>query len=327
MNVLDEFELIQSIVPKQYKQSSLVKGIGDDAAVFNPEGYEVVTAVDTFVDGVHFTKSTMALEDIGYRALAANLSDLAAMGSTPKFYLVSIVIPNGWHVSEIQEIFKGMRELASLYNVDLIGGDTVSGKELCISITVIGYALANQIRYRHLAKVDDVVFVTGTLGDSRAGLQLLLNQNMQNYSEFEYFINRHRRPTPRLHFSQQLGHLKRIAFDDISDGIASEANELAVASNVDILLMDELIPTHPLLAKIESNGTDNWKYVGGEDFELLGTVCASDFAEVKRIANETNTMVTEIGKVCKRKHTEPVVILDRNGHLEKLEKKGYTHLK
>lgn len=324
---MDEFELIQSIKQKEYRQTSLNQGVGDDAAVFNPKGKQVVTAVDTFVEGVHFTKNTMSVSDIGYRALAANLSDLAAMGATPKFYLVSVVIPEYWKSTEIKGIFKGMNELAIRYEIDLIGGDTVSGNELCISITVIGYALMNRLRYRNLSKPDDVVFVTGTLGDSRAGLYLLLHESIPNYVDFEYFINRHRRPTPRVLFSNHLEHLERIAFNDVSDGIASEANELAEASGVDLFLYDEFIPVHPKLKEVSRKNADEWKYMGGEDFELLGTVSAEDFEEVQRIAHETNTMITKIGTVHKKKNDQPRVMLNKENHFKRLEKTGYVHLK
>src|SRR5690625_2905826 len=127
---MDEFSFINSIQQHTYKQSSVLKGIGDDAAVFRQTAKDVVTAVDTFVEDVHFSRKTMNSFHIGYRALAANISDLAAMGALPAFYLVSIVIPTTWSMREINQIFSGMKELASTYQLDLIGGDTVSGKEL-----------------------------------------------------------------------------------------------------------------------------------------------------------------------------------------------------
>src|SRR5699024_10384081 len=145
---MDEFSFIDSIKQYTYKQSSLKKGIGDDAAVFRQPSEDIVTAVDTFVEGVHFSRKTMDSFHVGYRALAANISDLAAMGAAPAFYLVSIVIPKTWPIEEIEQIFFGMKDLAGIYKLDLVGGDTVSGKELTISITVIGYVDRNKARYR-----------------------------------------------------------------------------------------------------------------------------------------------------------------------------------
>src|SRR5690625_1342534 len=222
---MDEFSFIDSIKQPFYKQSTLMKGIGDDAAVFRPGANDVVTAVDTFVEGIHFAKKTMPPFYIGYRSLAANISDLAAMGATPAFYLVSITIPKTWQKEQLPEIFNGMSSLSHTYKMDLIGGDTVSGKELVISITVIGYVKKGKVRYRSLAKPDDIVFVTGTVGDSQAGFYILMNQG--KYINKDYFIKRHQMPKPRIDFVQQLSHLNRISLNDISDGIASEASEIA----------------------------------------------------------------------------------------------------
>src|SRR5699024_10321088 len=153
---MDEFSFINSIKPKEYHQSALIKGMGDDAAVFQPLTGSVVTAVDTFVEHVHFSRQTMKLFQAGYRALAANMSDLAAMGATPAFYLASVVVPDSLSIQDLYKIFSGMKDLANAYNMDLIGGDTVSGKVLTLSITVIGFVDDQQARYRHLARDGDV---------------------------------------------------------------------------------------------------------------------------------------------------------------------------
>lgn len=292
---MDEFSFIDSIKQHTYKQSSLIKGIGDDAAVFSSLSQNIVSAVDTFVEGVHFSKETMSLFHAGYRALAANISDLAAMGAAPAFYLVSIVIPKGWAQEELLQIFNGMRHIAQNYNMDLIGGDTVSGKELCISITVIGFTMKDKARYRNTAQSGDIVFVTGTLGDSGAGLHILTHSD--NYKEASYYINRHRMPTPRVSFAASLDHLVRVTLNDISDGIASEANEIAEASKATLLLNEPEIPTRDSFIQFPLKMQEKWKLFGGEDFELLGTIPAKEWKEVQRIGELTNTRVTKIGKV------------------------------
>src|SRR5690625_5098722 len=130
---MDEFSFINTIKQQSYKQSSLQKGVGDDAAVFREFNQDIVTAVDVFVDNIHFSRQTMQPFHIGYKALAANISDLAAMGANPVYYLVAVVIPKKWSEMELAEIFSGMQLLADRHNLDLIGGDTVSGNELTIS--------------------------------------------------------------------------------------------------------------------------------------------------------------------------------------------------
>lgn len=321
---MDEFSFIDSIKQQAYNQSSLIKGIGDDAAVFRTS-MDIVTAVDTFVENVHFSKETMESYHIGYRSLAANISDLAAMGALPAFYLVSIVIPKEWEQKELVQIFNGMKDLAGHYKMDLIGGDTVSGKELSISITVIGYTMREKSRFRNSARQDDIVFVTGTLGDSQAGFHILNNPG--HYLEPDYFINRHRMPSPRVEFANRLSKLSRIALNDISDGIASEANEIAEASHVTITLVDELLPTSATYNQFSSDLQYKWKLYGGEDFELMGTVSIEDWEEVKRIADLTNTMVSKIGYVSSADKVGCVYLKQNNSANIILEKKGYTHLK
>nr|WP_245347897.1 thiamine-phosphate kinase [Oceanobacillus polygoni] len=321
---VDEFSFIESIKQHTYKQSSLIKGIGDDAAVFSSLSQDIVSAVDTFVEGVHFSKETMSAFHVGYRALAANISDLAAMGATPAFYLVSIVIPKGWEQEELLQIFNGMSHLARGYNMDLIGGDTVSGKELCISVTVMGFTMKGKARYRSTAEVGDVVFVTGTLGDSGAGLHILTHSD--NYKEASYYMNRHRMPSPRIPFAIGLNHLARVTLNDISDGIASEANEIADASRVTLLLDEAAIPTSSSYSQFPLKLQEKWKLFGGEDFELLGTVPAKDWDEVKQIGELTNTNVTKIGEVSETSPCGKVFLKQQHKSIL-LEKKGYTHLK
>lgn len=260
---------------------------------------------------------------IGYRAFAANLSDLAAMGAFPTYYLVSIVVPKTWKEASIVDLFAGMKELANKYNVDLIGGDTVSGNNLILSVTIIGKLERGRARYRHAAEAGDIVFVTGTLGDARAGLYLLQN-DLKNENR-DYFIKRHRMPMPRIEFGRGLSRLKRIALNDVSDGVANEAHEIAVASQVSIVLNDDLIPVHPSYTEFPFEFQSKWKYFGGEDFELLGTVPKVDWPFVQNVAKELTLKITAIGSVIEK--DEENVYLKQSQIYEPLNKAGYTHLK
>lgn len=320
---MDEFELIKTIKQNAYHQASLQCGVGDDAAVFHETTNETVVAIDTFVEGVHFTKDTMNAKQLGYRALAANFSDLAAMGAIPTYYLVSIVVPTHWGESDISAIFYGMKQLAGSFRADLIGGDTVSGHDLVLSITVIGEVERNKARYRRDAKVGDVVFVTGTLGDSRLGLHIL--ENNLEIENRDYFIERHQLPTPRVHFAQALKSIERVALNDISDGIGSELHEIAEASNISIRINDEQIPVHPNLLRFFSEFEEKWKYFGGEDFELVGTVAAQDWSQVQLAAKKFNLPVTAIGDVIIQE--ENPVYVKKGDKISPLKKEGYTHLR
>ena len=321
---MDEFSFIDSIQQSHYRQSSLIKGMGDDAAVFQPHYQDIVTAKDMFVEGVHFARRTMKPFHIGYKALAANLSDMAAMGAKPAFYLVGISISDGWSLNEISEIFSGMKSIADIYKIDLIGGDTVSGNELVISITVIGCTDKNRSRYRSVALEGDIVFATGTLGDSQAGLHILNNPG--SYVGKDYFIKRHQMPSPRIGFALDLQNITRLALNDISDGIASEAHEIADASQVTIVINEERIPIHSLFNQFSTDLQYRWKLFGGEDYELLGTVPIKDWNMVMEAASQQNICVTEIGYVTSKRLDGQVFLQRKNGHIERLEKKGYNHL-
>lgn len=320
---MDEFSFIEAIKQNHYKQSSLQRGIGDDAAVFHNGTNDIVVAVDTFVEGVHFTENTIDSYKLGYRALAANFSDLAAMGALPKYYLVSIVVPDDWKREKVLDIFQGMGALADHYRADLIGGDTVSGSGLVLSVTVIGEVEKGKSRYRNTAKPGDVVFVTGTLGDSRAGLHIL--QNKVSMEDGDYFIKRHQMPEPRIDFAYALKRIERLALNDISDGVGNEAHEIAEASEVTIVLYDEKIPVHPCLKQFSKEMQEDWKYFGGEDFELVGTVPEKDWPTVQETAEQMNMLISRVGFVTnKNKHA---VYVNKQGTLSPLEKAGYTHLK
>jgi thiamine-monophosphate kinase len=320
---MDEFSFIESIKQKSYKQPSLIKGIGDDAAVFRETQKDIVTAVDTFVEDIHFSKQTMQAYHVGYRSLAANLSDMAAMGAEPAYYLVSIVIPEHWSMEELSDIFKGMKTLASNYNIDLIGGDTVSGEKLVISITVIGFVDENQVRYRHDAKAGDVVFVTGTLGDSQAGFYILTNPG--DYENEAYYIKKHQLPEPQIAYSRSLYKIPRLSLNDISDGIANEAAEIAEASKVSITIHGDAIPTSSTYHQFPKELQQEWKYYGGEDFEILGTLPENSWPYAEQMAELHGVKVTKIGKVSNERESGTVYVKN-NEKINVLPKKGYTHL-
>jgi|SRR5690625_396888 len=320
---MNEFQFIDSIKQDSYKQRSLQKGIGDDAAVFRSLSEDVVTAVDTFVENIHFTKKTANSYHIGYRCLAANISDMAAIGAEPKFYLVSVVVPKTVSTNQLAELYNGMQDIADQFQMDLIGGDTVTGDQLVVTVTIIGFVPRDKARYRSNARKNDIVFVTGTLGDSQAGLSLLLNE--QNAEGKEYFIERHRKPTPRVHFSKSLQAVKRLALNDVSDGIANELQEIAQASDVTIVIEDDKIPVSPNFLQFPASKQYFWKYFGGEDFELVGTVPKEDWDLLKEKAHRHSLRLTKIGQVTYNKDSNGNVFVLKDNQLLPLKQHGYIH--
>jgi thiamine-monophosphate kinase len=329
---MNEFEFIDSITQGYYRQSSVIKGIGDDAAVLRHPYHDLVTAVDTMVDGVHFSKETVPPFYIGYRTLAANISDIAAMGARPTSYMISIVVPKDYTDNELQAIYQGMDQLSRQYHMDLIGGDTVTGDHLVVSVTIHGVVDKDKARLRSHARDGDIVFVTGTLGDSRFGLGLLLDEYKdQPYHDQltkidrDYFINRHQQPTPRVDFAGALTPLERLALNDVSDGIASEAHEIAKASQMTLIIEDNDIPVHQDMNILPDELIDEYKYSGGEDFELLGTVSKQDFPFVVETARRHHLPLRQIGYVKDDEQTNGQVYLKNNNTLKRLKKSGYTH--
>lgn len=324
---MEEFDFIKSITPKTLKQPSVIKGIGDDAAILRYPYEDIMVTVDTMVESVHFSKDTTTPFHVGYRALAANISDIAAMGGKPTAYLVSIVIPKHWEDDSLKEIYRGMSQLANGFHMDLIGGDTVSGKQLVISITVFGTVPRDKVRYRNTARDGDIVFVTGTLGDSACGLHVLLNEPVSNYEKFQDVINRHQMPYPRADFVHACYPIKRMTLNDVSDGIANEANEIAVASNQVLQLDYDKLPYKKELLHFSCEKQMEWKLSGGEDFELIGTVAKKEWAVLKEQAKKTKTHVTAIGKVINNPNKNAGVWLKKDGKINLLQTSGYTHLR
>lgn len=324
----DEFSLIQHISPKEYHQPGLICGIGDDAALVKEnEKYDEVICVDTLVEGVHFLKETMSYKQVGYKSLAVNLSDLAAMGAIPAYYLVSIAIPLHYEEREVQEIYKGMHALALNYKMDLIGGDTVSTKgPLVITVTVIGYVEKERHLLRSKAKVGDTVFVTNVVGSSACGLQLLLKygRNYPYKKNEQEVIKSHQRPIPQIKAGRILAKSNaRIALNDVSDGIASELHEISEASQVTIMINDSLIPYHPYLMECKKEEREKWAFFGGEDFQLIGTVEKEAFQTLKKKCQQIGVALHSIGIVIKKQQSN--VLLKREETIERLDKKGYNH--
>lgn len=324
----NEFDWIKSIQPAKHNQSAVEVGIGDDAAIVRPnDGYDTVLAVDTMVEGIHFTKDTMTAEDIGYKALAVNLSDIAAMGAIPLYYIVSIAVPKtGWTQEETRGIYNGMAELAEMHEIDLIGGDTVSIKgPLVISVTIGGEVEKERRLLRQNAEPGDVVFVTGPLGRSPYGLDYLLEYGRERAEEMPTvlsYLQAHQRPVPHIAVGRFLaGRDARIALNDISDGIAHEAKEIAEASGAALVIDWEALPVDEKLKEAPLEKQEDWVLYGGEEFQLVGTVAAAEWTKLQEAAADEGFELTAVGSVTAGEG----VFLRRNNTLETISRSGYTH--
>ncbi|MBI6527737.1 thiamine-phosphate kinase [Proteus vulgaris] len=267
-----EFSLIKQYFTSQpVKRKDVSTGIGDDCAILTvPEKQQVAISTDTLVSGIHFLPS-ISPEDLAYKALAVNISDLAAVGADPSWASLALTLPDT--NSEWLEAFsRSFFALADYYAIQLIGGDTTRGP-LSLTITIQGLVPQGTALLRSGAKIGDWIYVTGFLGDSAAGLAILQNRLQPTEKEHsDYFVARHLRPQPRLLQGQALRHLATSAID-ISDGLISDLNHILTASGCGARLNLDALPYSPAMkAQVSEEQAEIWALSGGEDYELCFTV-------------------------------------------------------
>ncbi|QKZ11871.1 thiamine-phosphate kinase [Spirosoma sp. KUDC1026] len=308
LNTLGEFGLIERIrqATPAPTHPETVRGIGDDAAVFDWGDEYGLLATDMMVEGVHFDLTYMPLKHLGYKVVAINVSDIAAMNGLPLQITVNIGLSSRFPVEAVDELYEGIRAACEAYNVDLVGGDTSSSRSgLILSVSVLGKVAKDLITYRHTAQPNDVLCVTGDLGSAYLGLQLLEREkqvfladpNMQPSisEERSYLLQRQLRPDARtdiVHELRDLG-IRPTAMIDISDGLASELLHLCRQSGTGAVIFDENLPiddqTH-LAAEEFKISPVTAALNGGEDYELLFTVRPQEFDKLS-----TNARITAIG--------------------------------
>lgn len=282
----------------------VIAGIGDDAAVLSgPEPGEVLLATtDMLVETVHFRRDWSTPEDIGYKAMAVNLSDIAAMGGKPESALLSLALPRRLEVAWVESFYAGLRSCAAKFGVNIVGGDTVASPNeiITISLTVLGSVRRDRCLYRHGARPGDILMVTGQLGGAAAGLALLQHPEIRVDAGGE-LLRRHRRPEPRLGAGRLLSALGAVTcMDDISDGLVSEMYQISEASQVGLEIYAEKIPIAPGVSEVAAIlGHDPLEMVlyGGEDYELFFAVSPSAASAVSRALRGAGVEATAIGLV------------------------------
>ncbi len=300
---LGEFGLIEHLT-KNFKieQKSTIKGIGDDAAVLDFKSKQIVVTTDLLVEHIHFDLSYVPLKHLGYKAVIVNLSDVYAMNANATQITVSIAVSNRFPLEALEELYAGIETAANIYNIDVIGGDTTSSTTgLIISVTAIGEIEAEDIVYRSGAKANDLIVVSGDIGASYMGLQILerekevfkVNPNNQpDLDAYTYIIERQLKPEARKDIVDLLKKLKvkPTAMIDISDGLSSEIMHICKQSNVGAELYENKIPLDPqVISTCEEFNIDSTTIAlnGGEDYELLMTISQEDFPKIKGNPNLT----------------------------------------
>ena len=292
---MNEFELIKKYFNWKSFDKSVILAGGDDCAIVAPSpNYQLVSSVDTFIEGVHFAADTSA-KDIAYKALAVNLSDLAAMGASPKYFTLALTLPELNH-KWLFEFATSLKKLATKYGISLIGGDTNSGK-LSITINVIGQVLSNKVMLRANSKVGDGIFVSNTIGDAAYAFK----QTTSNKKVSKYYLERLNRPQPRLLLASYLVGIANSCID-ISDGLLQDLSHILQSSGNGALIdVNNFVLSPRVLAYIKK--TNDWCLVlaGGDDYELCFTVDKKYFNLIATIAKKTNMPLTQIGVITKKK--------------------------
>ncbi len=323
-----EFDLIDLIRDRcAVARADVRLGIGDDAAILGvPVGHDLVACVDTMVAGVHFASQTRA-RDLGWKSLAVNLSDLAAMGATPAWALLALTLPESDRAF-VADFADGFAELAAQHRIALVGGDTTRGP-LSVTVVAHGFVPPDCALRRDRAQVGDLVFVTGSLGDAAGGLRCLDHRDPQAQALFnaapdtrEFLIERLNRPTPRIAIGVALREFASACID-ISDGLIADLGHVAAASDVGIEIEALQLPaSSALLALFDADERLALQATGGDDYELAFCVPAANVAAMQRDLARIGGGATRIGRVVAG---QGVHVLDADGAEIALRRRGWEH--
>jgi thiamine-monophosphate kinase len=306
--LLGEFGLIDKLTkPFEIKNLTTIKGVGDDAAVIRPADTDLVVTTDLLLEGVHFDLIYTPLVHLGYKAVVVNLSDVYAMGATPNQITVSIAVSSKFSVEALEQLYEGIKKACDFYQVDLVGGDTTSSMTgLVISITAIGSVAKGKAIGRNGAKPGDLVCVSGDLGASYAGLQILKREkevylvnpkSQPDLKDYDYVIERQLKPEARRDVIKKLSEagLAPTSMIDISDGLSSEIMHICKQSGCGVKLFEDKLPMDAqTIAVAQELNMEPTLFAmnGGEDYELLFTIQAADQAKASQIG-----AITIIGQI------------------------------
>jgi thiamine-monophosphate kinase len=323
-------ERLQSLA--RQADDDLKIGIGDDCAVISrPDGKAWLLTTDCLVEDVHFRLGFTTLEDLGAKAVAVNVSDIAAMGGTPRFGLVTLGLPRTTPVSDVEALYMGIRRSCEHYGVSLVGGDTTRAPQMLLSVVLLGEQDEASVVSRSSASVGDLIYVTGTLGDSVLGLALLEEGETpgSTSADVRWLVQRHLVPHPRARIGRSLAESGLAsAMIDISDGLSTDLRRLCTASGVGARIELERLPrSSPLKAVGPERGLDPLEVAlrGGEDYELLFTVPEEKSEALATELPRSGPLLTRIGVVTPAE--DGLVVQQLDGLPRALSEEGYNHFR
>jgi thiamine-monophosphate kinase len=319
-------ELISQAIEKERKADQpswqrLVLSAGDDCAAWRGDTSIQLATTDTMVEGVHFLKGSFKWEDLGHKAMASNLSDIAAMGGAPLYALISLSLPADTNVEDIMSLYAGLISEAQRFGVAIIGGNITRAPMVVITINLLGYLPTDKMLLRSTAVPGDEIAVTGYLGSSAAAVALLKHKIKVKRVIATFLKHAHFHPEPRIDAGQALLRMGVKTAIDVSDGLVSDLTRICEASKVGAHIYAERVPVHPDLQQALGRESTTYALTGGEDFELLFT---ADPEIVQQVKSALGIPVTIIGEIISE-HPAQVSISGRKGEELDPKAKGWDH--
>ena len=306
---------------------ALIRGIGDDVAVVEMGRKLLLVTTDILIEDIHFKRAWIDPYHLGKKALAVNVSDIAAMGGTPNYFLISLGLPKNLPLSFITTFYRGLKEGAKRFHVDLIGGDTSVSRKIIINICVLGDGRKANLLFRNGARVGDDLFISGTLGDAALGLKILQERGLKEGPTT--LIEKHLSPLPRIELGQAIArHHWATSMIDVSDGLLIDTNHLLEESKVGARIWVDRVPLSRLYRKwIHSFSKNPFQIAlsGGEDYELLFTASPEMRKRISNLARALNIPITRIGEILPQKRGLRIVGKDGKEHSP--SHLGFEHFK
>jgi len=324
--MIDELSALRRIEERFHKSSdSIVLGIGDDAAAVSfASDRLVLSTTDSQVEDVHFVKSLISASQLARKAVAVSVSDIGAMGGVPRFILATVGFSKAEDEGFLENLISGFIDSEKEFGVKLIGGNLSSSGKLFIDITVLGEVEPDLMVKRSGASQGDLIFTSGTLGDSALGLKILKNDGSSAQSDF--LRNRHLCPVPRLRLGRELA-LKRLATSmiDISDGLLLDLERISVHKGLGASIDIDKLPRSEEYDELAKQFYDN-NFIpalsGGEDYELLFTSKKDSLGDIQRISEKLEIRITEIGKI---NNSGVIELFNNNGEEITFKERGFVH--
>ena len=327
INELGEFGFIDRIKKDcLVRPEGIIKAIGDDCAVLkSPDGSAILLTTDMLMENVHFRCDRTTPFLLGRKSLAVNISDIAAMGGNPKEALVAIAIPKQSEIEFLDGLYDGIKSMAAEYDINLLGGDTVSSpKNLVISITLMGEAPEDEVLYRSGAAVGDIIFLTGTVGSSAAGLDIAIKN--RQFDDKDLLLAAHFEPVPHVKAGRVIASSKAAnSLIDVSDGVSSDLRHICTESGVGAVIEFASVPsTEPFREYCEKYGLALEKLAlhGGEDYVLLGTAPERSVGTLDKRLRSNDCDFFPIGRITKEKGMR---VQHEDGSVREINNSGYDH--